>query len=226
MSEYAAEVEVDLEGVGRDAVPRVERRRAIPHRTRGRRSCRMDWRAAPSSRGPARRRQCRARTWSRYGSAEQLVGDLREADDGAGDQLREHGDVAGKVDEVADGSRIAAIDVDRIAHRLERVEADPERKGDPQRRLEPEMAESEPADEGVVAVEAEVEVLEESEQREIRGQRCGEGDARLARGPSFAAGRRDPCPFAVDDEGGDEIDERRSGAGTGRAGWPSRRTHS
>ena len=29
-------------------------------------------------------------------------------------------------------------------------------------------------------------------------------------GHRFAAGRRDPCPFAVDDEGGDEVDQRRS----------------
>ena len=66
--------------------------------------------------------------------AAQLVVDLREADDRPGDELREHRDEAGEVDEVAQRPRVAAVDVDRVAHRLEGVEADAERQGRPRAR--------------------------------------------------------------------------------------------
>ncbi len=67
--------------------------------------------------------------------------------------------------------RLAAVHVDGVAHRLERVEADAERQRHPQRGVEPKLRESDPVDEGVVVVDAEVEVLEEAEQRQVGDHR-------------------------------------------------------
>ena len=52
--------------------------------------------------------------------------------DGAGHQLREETDVGGKLDQVARGPQLAAIDVDGIRQRLKRIERDTHRENQPQ----------------------------------------------------------------------------------------------
>jgi hypothetical protein len=55
------------------------------------------------------------------------------ADDGAGHHLREESDEAGQIEDVRDRAQLAAIDVDRVAHRMERVEAHADGDDDVQR---------------------------------------------------------------------------------------------
>ena len=62
---------------------------------------------------------------ARVGSHGKLVGDLGETNDRAGDELGKHRHVAREVDEVAKRPGVATIHIDRVAHRLERVKADP-----------------------------------------------------------------------------------------------------
>ena len=54
----------------------------------------------------------------------QLVGYVPVFDDGAGDQLGEHNHICAKVDDVALGGHIPAVDVDGVGQGLEGVEAD------------------------------------------------------------------------------------------------------
>ena len=56
-----------------------------------------------------------------------LLFDGSVADDGAGHQVREERLEAAEVDEVGHRPRITAVDVDRVTHRLERVERDAHR---------------------------------------------------------------------------------------------------
>ena len=97
----------------------------------------------------------------------ELVGDVLEADDRTCDELREHRNVARVVDEVRHDLRIAAIDVDHVAHALERVEADAERQNHTE---EPEilrLRDAQRRHRRVVVVEPEVEVLEEAEDCQV-----------------------------------------------------------
>ncbi len=64
------------------------------------------------------------------------------ADDGPGDELREHGHIGGKVDEVPLGRHVAAVDVDDVAEDLKGIKADADgqghaeqRKGQPRERV-------------------------------------------------------------------------------------------
>ncbi len=56
--------------------------------------------------------------------------------------------------EVAERLGVAAIDVDRVAHRLERVEADAQRQRHPERDVEARGVEAERRGEAVPAVDA------------------------------------------------------------------------
>ena len=167
----AAEIEVDLERVRRDAVPRLERterarlEREIGDLPAGIGQQHLLRQAEREERDAARELRRRVRP------APELVLDLRVADDRTRDQLRVHRLEAQEIDEALDGRRIAAIDVDDVAQRLQDVQADAERQRHAQRHIEPELGQPEPVDEAVVAVDAEVEVLEEGQQREVRADR-------------------------------------------------------
>ena len=113
--------------------------------------------------------------------AHELVGHRVVADDRPGDELREERDVAGEVGERPDGRRRAAVDVDGVAERVERVERDPDRQGDRQHlhRVGPEPAQH------VVQVRLEEhEVLEEPERAQA------DDDGASSRPSTAAAGRR------------------------------------
>ena len=104
----------------------------------------------------------------------QLIGDLLKAYDRSGDELREHRNVTRVVDEVADDLGVAAVDVDHVAHRLEGVETDPERQYDAEKSGELRGGYSQRRDEGVIIFDPEVEVFEETEDREVAYDRDGD----------------------------------------------------
>ena len=84
----------------------------------------------------------------------------------AGDEVREERYEHGEIEQAAPRVQLAAIDVDRVTHRLERVERDADRQEDAKCRLvhdEPERRQ----DAGDV-LDEEVEVLEEPEHAEVR----------------------------------------------------------
>ena len=111
----------------------------------------------------------------------ELVGHVAEPDDRAGDELREHADEAGEVDEAPDRARLAAIDVNRVAHRLEGVEADAERQRHAQGGVPVPRGQAERCQQGVVILEAEVEVLEESQERQVADHRHRQGELLASR---------------------------------------------
>ncbi len=59
----------------------------------------------------------------------QLVGDVPVLHDGARNELREHDHIGTKVDDVALGLHVPAVDVDGVGEGLEGVEADAQRQG-------------------------------------------------------------------------------------------------
>ena len=63
-------------------------------------------------------------------AGDQLLIDIPIPDDGAGDELGEEGDIAGKVHEVVGGLAVIPIHVDEVGHRLEGVEGDADGQGD------------------------------------------------------------------------------------------------
>ena len=67
---------------------------------------------------------------------------------------------------------MAPIDVDGVAHRLEGVEADPQRKCHPKSQIELQCLHSEPAPDGADVLGREVEVFEKTEKREVGDQRA------------------------------------------------------
>ena len=121
-----AEVEVDLEGVGADAIPGVERRGGarvedgVGHLAAGI--------GQENLLGQSQREEGDAagEFLERVRPLEELVGHILEADDRPSHQLRKHRHVAHVVEDRADRPGVAAVDVDGVAHRLKRVEADPE----------------------------------------------------------------------------------------------------
>jgi hypothetical protein len=98
----------------------------------------------------------------------ELVGQERELEDRSRDQVREHGDEAGEIDEVRHRFGFAAVNVDRVAQRLEGVEADPEREDDSKKGVELCLLQPERLDQPVVAFDPEVEVFEKTECGEIQ----------------------------------------------------------
>ena len=60
----------------------------------------------------------------------ELSREKREFQNRTRNEVREHRNEAGEIHEVAHGAGFAAVDIDRVAHRLEGVEADAERQDD------------------------------------------------------------------------------------------------
>src|SRR5262249_8665388 len=112
------------------------------------------------------------------------------------DEMREERDEYREVEQAAPRPQLPAIDVDRIAHRLERVERDADGQDDPedrQRRSEPCGLQN-----CLYVRREEVEVLEEAQHPEVRDDAQPEEPATPA-GPLFHAAR------------GAVIDRRRDG---------------
>ena len=99
--------------------------------------------------------------------------DLRQeataAFDWTGDQLREEGDVEREVQGVLGRLRVSPVDVDGVAHRLEGVEGDTDRKDEAQRGHGPLDAHHQK--QVVEALDEKIEVLEEREDREVADDR-------------------------------------------------------
>ncbi len=204
-------VEVDLEGIGDGADPGVggADRTGVEAHVR-------DLAAGVGQHhllGQAHREQ-------RYAPAEllegvrplaQLIVDFLKADDRPGDKLREHRHVATEVDEVADCSCIPTIDVDRVAHRLERVEADAQRQRDPKQRLPGHALHADAVRDRVPGIDTEVEILEEPQQRQVRADRDRQRDALAGLALSPLGQRLDrlrPVPLPTDEQAADIVDDR------------------
>ncbi len=211
-----AEVEINLEGVADGAEPRVERadRAGVEGRvgyfSAGVRE--QDFlRQAEHEEGDAAREFVRGED-----AMFELVGEKGEFQDRPRDEMREHGNEAGEIDEVRHRLGLAAIDVDRVAERLEGVEADAERQDDAEEGVELRVVKSEPFGQGVPALDPEVEVLEESEDREIQDDRdpngvaLGPGARRAARQLFHRLAQDAPeSPGVVrDDQTHQPVDER------------------
>ena len=101
--------------------------------------------------------------------------------------MRKHGNETGEIDEVCHRLGLAAIDIDGIAQRLKGVEADAERQDDAEEGVELCVVNPERFGEGVPTLDAEVEVLEESQHHQIQNDRypnrvaLGAGSRRVAR---------------------------------------------
>ncbi len=104
---------------------------------------------------------------------------------------------------------MAAVDVNRIAHRLERVETDPKRQRDSERHVQSKRRQSQPTDECVVAVHAKIEILEEAEERQVATHRYDQRDARAPGWPAMHDARVKPLAFLPDRTSGNVIDEGR-----------------
>ncbi len=147
----------------------------------------------------------------------QLLGEEGELQDRPRDQMREHGNEAGEIDEIGHRFRFAAINIDRVAERLESVKADPEREDDAEESVELHIGPAERFHGGVVAIDAEVEVFEKAEHREIRDH--GNDDRGVLRARAFRVARqrydRPPAEFphppriVRDDQAHDPIDRSR-----------------
>ena len=127
-----------------------------------------------------------------------LIGQFREPDDRPGHQLRVHRCEARVVDEASDRNGVAAVHIDHVAHRLKHREADAERQRHAQHRVEPECRQVEPLGQRGEVVGAEVVVLEEPEERQVRAERRDE----------YPASARLPAP-AMDGMRRHVVDHRR-----------------
>ena len=90
----------------------------------------------------------------------------RRAHDGSRDQMREEADEEREVPQVLRGRRFPAVDIDRVAHRLERVEADAGRQNDAEQ-AHVDVLDADRVQQADQAAEEEVAVLEEAEDRQI-----------------------------------------------------------
>ena len=177
----AAEVEVDLEGVADEPVPGV----GGPERA-GAETGVGDLAAGVGDQdllreAEADERDSASEPLRRMDAADELVREVAEPDDRARHEMRKHRDVAGEVREVPARRGLPAVDVDRVAERLEGIEADAERQRDAEGRLPGGAREAESADEPVEALDAEVEVLEKPEHREVGDDRDDDRAALEAR---------------------------------------------
>ena len=180
----AAEIEVNLERIGDHAVPRIEksRRGGVEDRVR-------DLAARIGQQDLFRQAEAEERDAAREAGQRvlallQLRGDVGEAEDRAGDELREHRDEASKIDEVADRARLAPVHIDGVAHRVKRVEANTERKDDLEREIESKVGQSERGHQRRPAFGGEIEILKEAEQAQVRGDRHYESDLLRPRAPA------------------------------------------
>ena len=101
----------------------------------------------------------------------ELIGEERELQNRPGDKVREHRDEAGEIDKVGHCLGIAAIDVDGVAERLKCVKADAERQHHAKKRVQLRALQSEALHQRVVTIDAEVEVLEKTQDNEIADDR-------------------------------------------------------
>jgi len=97
----------------------------------------------------------------------ELRDQLVRSHDGPGDEVREERQEEAVVEERAERFAAAEVDVDRVAERLERVEADPERQDDAEHVLIHGCMQTEYPHEFDVRVRREIEVLEEGEDAEV-----------------------------------------------------------
>ena len=95
------------------------------------------------------------------------------AHDRARDEVGEEADEEREVPEVVGGRGVSAVDVDRVAHRLEGVEADPGREEDAER-AHVDLLDAERVQEVHEAADEEVAVLEEAEDRQVGDHADGE----------------------------------------------------
>ncbi len=144
-----------------------------------------------------------------------LIGHVLEADDRPGHQLGKHGHVAPEVDGISDRRGVAAKNVDRIAHRLERVEADAQRQRHLEHAFQPHAGQAERLHQGCVVEREKVEVLEEPQQREVGDHRDRQRPAltpgpRLARRQQRDGGApRRGLQLADERQAAEVVDERR-----------------
>src|SRR5437870_3531701 len=108
--------------------------------------------------------------------------------------MREHRHEAGKIDEVRHRFGFAAIDVDGVTERLKRVETDPEWQHHAKERVPLRGRKPKILNQRVVAIDAEVEVFEETENNEIGNDRRGDRDSPNARS---AMRRIDNCDWLM-----------------------------
>jgi len=180
----AREVAVDLQGVSVDArqtfESRVEERLVEDAVHEVERDIVRDDRLLEQTRED----QEDARAEHLAGYDDGVLPDLRDevagADDGSGDELREEREVEEVVEPVREGLQLAAVDVDRVAHRLEDEERDADRQEDV-----PELEESLP-EHLVGDLDQEVRVLEVAEHAEVH--RDAQRYEPAAAGPAFGAG--------------------------------------
>ena len=158
----AGEIEVDLEGIADDACPGTDHAHpAVPQST----DCFKDCTGAVGKKhllGKTRHEADHAFIEAVNGMIPvfQLLCDITVADNRAGDQLREHGDIGAEADGTSLRVGVMAEDIDRIGHCLECIEADADRQADVQG-----MDEVNP--QGIQVCGKEVEVLEEAKQGKV-----------------------------------------------------------
>ncbi len=132
---------------------------------------------------------------------------MRGALDRARHELRKEGHEEREVEEAVGGAEATAIDVDRVAHRLERVERDPDREHHVEMPVRGRNAEV--PEKLLEASDEEVEVLEEPEHAEVHDEARHERSAAPG-----SLGKRRETPVA---RGGDDADrsdgQRRENAG-------------
>ena len=163
----AAEVEIDLERVGDRTVPGVKTAQ-VARVERGVRDLAARIRQQDLLRHAEHEERRAAREFLPGQRAfTELVRDVLESDDRTCDELREHRNVAGIVDEVRDDLCIAAVDVDHVTHALERVEADAERQDHAEEAQILRFRDAESRHRRVVVVQPEIEILEEPEDRQV-----------------------------------------------------------
>src|SRR6266496_6647462 len=178
-----AEIEINLERIRERSEPRVERlnRAGVKCRVR-------DFTARIRQQNLFRHSHHEKRDAAREfigckPAIFELIGEERELKNRPGDKVREHRDEAGEIDKVGHCLGIAAIDVDGVAERLKCVKADAERQHHAKKRVQLRALQSDALDQRVVTIDAEVEVLEKTQDNEIADDRDRDRrppDARLA----------------------------------------------
>jgi hypothetical protein len=143
-------------------------------------------------------------------AAGDLVGEVVEADDRAGDEVREKRDVEQVVAEVAGGWGLAAEDVDQVGDLLKREEGD----ADGQENLRPrDGAGAEPAEEDVELLDEEVAVLAVGQRADVVGEGECEQTVATLDGLGWQGSHRE----AEGVVGGTEASSRMANAGSPQA---------
>ena len=82
--------------------------------------------------------------------------------------MRKHGNEAGEVRKVLHRLCFTAIDIDGVAHGLEGVETDAQGKNHAKERVPLPAFQAERLRQGVIAIDAKIEVLEEAKDRQVQ----------------------------------------------------------